>query len=361
MSEARLTDALVRLDQNKELRLPLRSRDLLGRLALKFLWRRQVKWQVETNNATRDGLDALRQLVHELPREELANEVERLKQADQNIMAGLNQRLYAAVGSLRTDIGDLRLQLVDKGEHTADVERRLAVIEEQLAELTGAARDTRLRHAQVDLFLDQVRGRGADGKKELNAPDRSDSLELPIAELLDGPAERVRTARAAYLPVVEGRGPVFDVAPSRGEWLEVLREAGVPAAAASANPFVVKHNAELGFQLVEADPLDALARVDRRSLGAVTAFRFVERRDPATLSRFVDLAAQALRPGGVLLIESAAGGDDFHLDPFAQRPVHPTFLRFLAEAAGFGEVRIARQDGSALAASAPRFSLTAWM
>src|SRR5688500_14708750 len=142
MSEARLTDALVRLDQNKELRLPLRSRDLLGRLALRFLWRRQVKWQVETNNATRDAVDALSQLVHErhqIPREELANEVERLKQADQNIMAGLNQRLYAAVGSLRTDLGDLRLQLVDRGEHTAEVSRRLDAMEQQLLELTTAA------------------------------------------------------------------------------------------------------------------------------------------------------------------------------------------------------------------------------
>lgn len=356
MSEASLADALVRLDQNKELRLPLRGRDLLGRLALRFLWRRQVKWQVEVNHATRDAVDALSQMLHSIPRGELANEVERLKQADQNIMAGLNQRLYAAVGSIRTEIGDLRLQLVDRSEQTSDVDQRLAKLEQQLDELTTAARDARMRNAQVDLFLDNFRG----GQKEFTAPDRAEALELPVAELLDGPAERVRAVRAAYLPIVEGRGPVFDAAPARGEWLEVLREAGVPATAASANPFVIKHNAELGFQLDETDPLDALARVGRRSLGAVTAFRFVERRDPATLQRFVDLAAQALKPGGVLLLESAEGGDDFHLDPFALRPVHPTFLRFLAEAAGFGTVEITKPDGP-FATSAPRYTLTAWM
>ncbi|RAS68020.1 hypothetical protein C8D87_10280 [Lentzea atacamensis] len=345
MSEARLADALARLEQNKELRLPLRSRDLLGRLVMRFLWRRQVKWQIETNIAGRDALTALSEMLHnqqQVPRAELAHEVQQLQRADQNIMAGLNQRLYAAVGSIRTELGDLRLQLVDTALRAEKVDQRLDAIESQLAELTAAARDARLRHAQVDLVLDQFR-RSDSTESDAAAvavPARANGVELAVAELLDGPVEHVRAARAAHLPVVEGRGTVFDTAPWRGEWFEVLREAGVSALGASTNPSVVKHNAELGFRIEESDPMDALTRVDKRSLGAVTAFRFVERLSAEALAQFVSLAAESLRPGGVLLVESPVAGPEFHVDPFAQRPVHPTYLRFLAETAGFAEVTV---------------------
>lgn len=349
MSEARLADALVRLDQNKELRLPLRSRDLLGRLALRLLWRRQVKWQIETNIATRDAVSALSEMLHDqqqVPRAELAYEVQQLQRADQNVMAGLNQRLYAAIGSVRTELGDLRLQLVDTGLHAEKVDQRLDAIEAQLAELTAAARDARVRHAQVDLVLDQFRRTDDAGfdAASVTVPTRANGLELAVAELLDGPVEHVRVARAAHLPVVEGRGTVFDAAPSRGEWFGVLRDAGILALGASANPSVVKHNAGLGFRLAEADPLDALTQVDKRSLGAVTAFRFVERLSPEALAQFVSLAAESLRPGGVLLVESPVAGPEFHVDPFALRPVHPTYLRFLAEAAGFTEVEVEHRE-----------------
>ncbi|WP_330271731.1 hypothetical protein OG205_32400 [Lentzea sp. NBC_00516] len=362
MSEARLADALVRLDQNKELRLPLRSRDLLGRFVMRLLWRRQVKWQIENNIATRDAVDALSKMLHDqqqVPRGELAHEVQQLQRADQNIMAGLNQRLYAAIGSVRTELSDLRLQLVDTGLHEEKVDQRLDAIEAQLAELVAASRDARLRNAQVDLVLDRFR-RSADAGFDASTvaiPARANGVELAIAELLDGPVEHVRAARAAHLPAVDGRGTVFDAAPWRGEWFEVLREAGISAQGASANPSVVKHNAELGFHLDEADPLDALAAVDKRSLGAVTAFRFVERLSPETLGQFVSLAAESLRPGGVLLVESLAAGPEFHVDPFALRPVHPTYLRFLAETAGFAEVTTDRREHPLGA----RFTLTARM
>ncbi|MEV6241759.1 hypothetical protein [Lentzea sp. NPDC051838] len=360
MSEARLADALVRLDQNKELRLPLRSRDLLGRLMMRLLWRRQVKWQIETNLATRDAVNSLSEILHnqhQVPRAELAHEVQQLQQADQNIMAGLNQRLYAAIGSLRTELGDLRLQLVDTGLHAEKVDQRLDAIESRLAELTAAARDARQRNAQVDLALDQFRHADRTDADAVTVPARANGVELAIAELLDGPVDHVRAARAAHLPVVEGRGTVFDAVPWRGEWFEVLREAGIPAVGASENPSVVKHNAELGFRLTEADPLEALSQVDKRSLGAVTAFRFAERLSAEGLARFVGLAAESLRPGGVLLVESPVAGPEFHVDPFALRPVHPTYLRFLAESAGFAEVEVEQHDHPLGA----RFTLTARM
>jgi SAM-dependent methyltransferase len=407
MSEARLADALARLEDNKTLRLPLRSRDLFGRLALRFLWRRHLKWQVEVNEAVKDAVAALRDMAGAqrrdlaglieragngsdfATREQLRVELEVLRRSDQNMMAGLNQRLYSAVGALRTELGDLRLRLADKTEDAGGVDDRLAAVEERITGLVAAARDARFRHARLDLFLDDARAARTSGTvgstddvPSTDVPARPAHLELAVAELLDGPVEGVRTARAAYLPVVRdareagATGPVFDVAPGRGEWLEVLRAAEVPARSASANPLVVRHCAELGQVLAEADALDALAGAGVRSLGAVTAFRLVERLTPDALARFVDLAARALQPGGVLVVETpnAAGAatGDFHLDPFARQPVHPVYLRFLAEAAGFAKVELRYPDtgpfggwpadlGAAPDRRADRYCLLAWM
>ena len=366
MSEARLADAVARLDQHRELHLPLRRGDLLGRLAMRVLWRRQLKWQVETNLAARDAVASLRDLVLEqrgrvehvagaveggalASADALRHEIEVLRAADQNMMSGINQRLYAAIGSVRSELSDLRLRLAEKAEDSLDVGKRLAALEDGLRDLAAAAQDARVRHAQVDLFLDEVRAAlpdAPDGAKLAALPDRADNLELAVVELLDGPEDRVREKRAVHLDDVRATGgPVFDAAPGRGEWLDILRTAQVPASGASANPAVVRRCAQSGLDVRHVDPLTALSEVEPRTLGAVTAFRFAERLAPGDLARFAALAARALRPGGVLVVETAADGDDFHLDPFAVRPVHPTYLRFLISAQGFADVCTEAGDG----------------
>jgi hypothetical protein len=383
MSETRIAHALARLEEHHQLHLPLRRTDLLGRLALRFLWRRQLKWQIETNLAMRDALKGIEELTQaqrsrlaelteagngQVTHDELGHEVSLLQQSDQNLTAGLNQRLYSSLGRLESQLSDLRLRLAETAENADGAELRIKALEEQLATLNSAARDVRLRHAQLDLFLDEHRSAQPGADVANTVADRNSFLELAVAELLDGPAENVRAARGPCLPIVAAAreqgatGPVFDMAPARGEWLEVLRGADVPYRAASANSLVRRHCADLGLAIEEAEPLDSLAGAAKRSLGAVTAFRYVERLDPATLARFVDLAAAALQPGGALVIETPAGNgpsaDDFHLDPFARRPVHPTFLRLLVDTAGFRTAEVRSRDAGPELRD--RYCLIAW-
>ncbi|MEV5719902.1 hypothetical protein AB0L41_38955 [Amycolatopsis mediterranei] len=358
MAPDRLAAALARLDEHRELHLPLRRTDLLGRLALRFLWKRQVKWQVEANLAVRDALVAVHELVrahheqlgeaggHGVVRvDHLARELDQLRQQDQTMTAGLNQRLYAGLGRLETQLSDLRLQQARTAEAETDAEQRLKSLEAQVAALSSTAADVRLRHAQLDVALDRIRAGQPVPEVAPAVADRESFLELALSELLDGPADHVRTARRAHLPLVSAAreagatGPVFDAAPARGEWLEVLRSAGLPYRAASGNSLVRQHCAGLGLDVEPAEPLAALAAVPRRSLGAVTAFRFAERLTPGAFARFADLAATALQPGGVLLVE-LPGDDEAGLDPFAVTPPHPIYLRFVAESAGFGDVEV---------------------
>jgi hypothetical protein len=361
MPETRVAQALARLEEHHQLHLPLRRTDVLGRLALRFLWRRQLKWQIETNIAIRDALGAIEELTrtHQavgtehgdlVHHEQLRHEVSLLRQSNQNLTAGLNQRLYSSLGRVESQLGDLRLLLAETAENAGGSEQRVKAMEEQVAALNSAARDVRLRHAQLDLYLDELRdARPGRPKTEVagTVADRDSFLELALSELLDGPSEQLRAARGSFLPLVTearekgAKGAVLDMAPGRGEWLEVLRAAGFPYRAASANSLVRRHCAGLGLTIEDADPLDALAATAQRSLGSVTALRYVERQDPIVLARFMDLAAAALQPGGALIVETpAASTADFHLDPFAKNPVHPLFLRFLAESSGFARTEV---------------------
>jgi hypothetical protein len=359
MSPDPLAAALARLDEHRELHLPLRRSDLLGRLALRFLWKRQVKWQIEANLAIRDALAAVHHAQRELPPDavrhpELAHEVELLKQQDRTMTAGLNQRLYAALGRIESQLSELKLQQADTGELADDAEQRLKAVEAQVSALTSASVDVRLRHAQLDVALDRVRAGSAVTAVAEDVADRESFLELALSQLLDGPESRVREARKAHLPLVTAAreagatGPVFDVAPGRGEWLEVLRSADLPYLAASGNKLVRQHCAGLGLEVGAQEPLAALTAVPARSLGAVTAFRYAERLSPDEFARFADLAATALQPGGVLLVETP-GPDavtELQLDPFARKPLHRVYLKFVAESAGFPEVDVRTVDAA---------------
>jgi predicted methyltransferase len=388
MSDVRVADALSRLEQHANLHLPLRRGDLLGRLALRFLWRRQQKWQIETNLAARDAVSALSDEVRategqfqrwladhgELVRaESLHRELESLYRNDQNLAAGLNQRLYSAVGGLQGQLSTLALQVTDSAERSDGVEARIKELEAQLAQVLAAAEQARLRHVQVDLFLDRARRESTTDTTPAVAdpvPDRDSFLEVAVEALLDGSAERARDAVRAYLPVVEearkagATGAVLDMAPGRGGWPEVLAAAGVRYRTASRNALVRKQCAAVDVQVADADPMRLLEEATPGSLGAITAFRFAERLEPAVLARFAELAATALQPGGPLLVETPLASPDFHLDPFALRPVHPDFLRFLTEAAGFSHVEVRLPGEAGIPAGDPagrdRYCLLAW-
>jgi hypothetical protein len=77
----------------------------------------------------------------------------------------------------------------------------------------------------------------------------------------------------------------------------------------------------------------------------VVAFQVVEHWPVGDVFRFLQEARRCLAPGGLLVAEtinadSVSAMRAFYLDPSHVRPVPPAFLKFLAEAAGFVDVRV---------------------
>ena len=83
------------------------------------------------------------------------------------------------------------------------------------------------------------------------------------------------------------------------------------------------------------------------SLGAVVSFHVVEHLVVDDLIELLELAARALRPGGLFVAETPNPmtfltlHESYLLDPTHVQPLHPALLSWLAESAGFASVEVA--------------------
>lgn len=161
-----------------------------------------------------------------------------------------------------------------------------------------------------------------------------------------GTEEEIAERVAAYLPHLKGASPLLDLGCGRGEALRTFAAAGLAVRGVDSSAEMVAHCRAQGLDVVEGDLFERLAAEPRESLGAVVSFHVIEHLPAALLERLVALAFAALRPGGVLILETPSplslvvAARNFWLDPTHQRPVHPSYLADLARRQGFEEIEV---------------------
>ena len=157
-----------------------------------------------------------------------------------------------------------------------------------------------------------------------------------------------------YLPLVAPLASsasdrrAVDLGCGRGEWLHLAREAGFAAVGVDADERMVAACRAAGFDAVCGDAVAYLAALPAASQTLITAFHLVEHLPFDTVRDLVRGAHRALRPGGVLILETpntenllvAAHG--FHLDPTHDAPLPGALLAFVAEQAGFHRTAVLR-------------------
>ncbi|HWM90991.1 MAG TPA: methyltransferase domain-containing protein, partial [Thermoanaerobaculia bacterium] len=168
---------------------------------------------------------------------------------------------------------------------------------------------------------------------------------LELERRYRGTEEEIRERISAYLPWLDKLpGPVLDVGCGRGEALALFRDHGIPARGIDTSARMVALCRERGLEAEEGDAFAALADLPEASLGGVVSFHVIEHLPAASLDRLVRLAYRALKPGGVLILETPnplsmlVAARSFWLDPTHIRPVHPESLKLMYELAGFDPV-----------------------
>jgi O-antigen chain-terminating methyltransferase len=160
-----------------------------------------------------------------------------------------------------------------------------------------------------------------------------------------GSREEIRERQRAYLGLFAA-GPVLDVGCGRGEFLELCREAGIPARGIDTDAGMVSACRDGGLDVEQADALAYLEKVADGTLGGIFCSQVIEHVPGDALVALVRLAHAKLRPGAVLLCETpnpaclTVFSGAFYVDLTHVKPIHPEAARFVLEAAGFRDVEI---------------------
>ena len=138
---------------------------------------------------------------------------------------------------------------------------------------------------------------------------------------------------------------VLDLGCGRGEWLELVGEAGFEAYGVDLDEGMLEETKDLGLDARHGDALDALVAEGDGQLAVVSGFHIAEHLPFDLLRQLIDEAHRVLRPGGLLILETPNAENlrvaslTFHIDPTHNKPLPWEVMAFLAEYAGFEEAK----------------------
>jgi SAM-dependent methyltransferase len=161
-----------------------------------------------------------------------------------------------------------------------------------------------------------------------------------------GSQEDLRARYVGLATEFAGCSPVVDLGCGRGEFVELLREQGVEAKGVEIDQGLVESGRAAGLPIEYGDAVEWLAAEPDGSLGGIAMIQVIEHLTPGARTEVVRLAAEKLRPGGRIVVETLNPQSlyifarAFYADPTHDTPVHPAYLEFLLRQAGFSEIGI---------------------
>jgi len=178
------------------------------------------------------------------------------------------------------------------------------------------------------------------------APDQNAYQYVGFENRFRGSEAAIRARLADFVPYFSGQSKVLDVGCGRGEFLDLLREAGVSANGLDLNPEMVEVCRGRGLDATLGDARTYLNGLADESLGGLIAVQVIEHLEPAYLSQVLGLAFDKVRPGGRIVLETinpacwVAFFESFIRDLTHVKPIHPETLQYLLQANGFSNVEI---------------------
>ena len=174
-----------------------------------------------------------------------------------------------------------------------------------------------------------------------------------------GTRETIKSRLSVYLPFIRpllafySDRRVADLGCGRGEWLELVAEAGFEAHGVDLDEGMLEACRERGLSASKEDAFTYLRSLSDESLAIVSGFHIAEHLSAEYLHNLVRESVRVLKPGGLLIMETPnpenliVGASNFYMDPTHKRPIPPRSLSFLMEFYGFARIKILRLQESA--------------
>ena len=359
-----LEAVLAPLAETSTLRLSAEGRSLRGlRLTaqralfrvLRPLWFQQHQFHAQIVAALRLTAGALR--TEQQARETVDT---RVRELTRKVLSTRHetQRLGRAVERLAQDGGQALTELQGA---TGEFQSHAA---EHLEALTAAAQESQASMATlsnklfaVPYMTDPSRFLAKDerGRTRLGyrvEPGRAqDGFYVGFEATFRGPEALIRDRQRVYLPILGQRSSVVDLGCGRGEMLDLLKEAGVPARGVDLDPDMVRYCRDKGHSVDQMDALEFLREQAPASLPAVFSAQVIEHLRFAELKELLELCRGRLRPGGVFVAETVnphalEAFKTFYTDLTHERPIFPEVALSLFQLAGFEEAYVVFPLGS---------------
>ena len=172
--------------------------------------------------------------------------------------------------------------------------------------------------------------------------DEKERVYAGFEDYFRGSDDEVKQRQRAYIPLMRGRANVLDVGSGRGEFLQLMREAGITAQGIDIDLGMVERSRQLGLEVQQADAATYLESLPAQSLGAVFAAQVIEHMSYDDLLRFLRGARDKLAPGGILVMETVNAHapqalKHFWIDPTHRNPLFPEVVLALCRLTGFGK------------------------
>jgi 2-polyprenyl-3-methyl-5-hydroxy-6-metoxy-1,4-benzoquinol methylase len=240
-------------------------------------------------------------------------------------------------------------------EFTAGLERSAIEIQQRIwADLERVRLEyERLIHSELRTIRQRAQISGT-GKEATPAPKPTEAgVPLPFdygrfAERFRGTEEYVKAGQQFYLPMFKGCRSVLDIGCGLGEFLEMMRDAGIPARGIDMSDESVAMCRHKGLEAGRADLFEYLAALPEASLDGIFCAQVVEHIPPERLPEMIKLCASRLSRNGAIAIETpnpeclAIFATHFYLDPTHTRPVPHPLLAFYLEEFGVGNIEVRR-------------------
>jgi O-antigen chain-terminating methyltransferase len=254
-----------------------------------------------------------------------------------------------SASSYRADLMDANYRDALRAQHAgftaALAQANLEIQNQLLANMERVKLDyERLIHTELRLIRQRAAPAVWTSPAAVEPRDDAPLDYTRFAERFRGPEQRVKAGQSFYVGRFAGKREVLDIGCGRGEFLELMREAGIPAVGIDLSAECVAMCRDKGLDARAADLFAYLEELPEGALDGIFCAHLVEHLPPASLFRAIQLCATRLARGGTIAIETpnpeclAIFATYFYLDPTHVRPVPRQLLEFYFAENGLGVV-----------------------